>query len=83
MKIIGANAMSAQMKYSAKKGAMAVRGLGEGRKRVEGRTQSGGPAVFVGWCDGLKTFIFDYGAPNHPELYSKSKEALLDYVRVE
>jgi len=41
------------------------------------------PTVFVGRCDGLKQFTFDYGALSHPEQYRKSKEALLDYIRVE
>jgi len=31
----------------------------------------------------LKGCVFDYGAPSHPELYRQSKEALLDYIRVE
>ncbi len=36
----------------------------------------------MGQCEGLKGYTFDYGAANHPELYCRSKEAMLDYIRV-
>ncbi len=49
------------------------------RPGQKGKVASGG---FVGFCDGLKGYIFDYGAASHPELYCKSKEAMLDYIRV-
>ncbi len=49
-----------------------------GAKTLDGRS-----TTFFRLCDDLKIFIFNYGAPSHPELYHKSKKALLDYVWVE
>ncbi len=78
--------MWAQLKYSAKRmpvGVVDRACLYEGGRGAGVRNQGSGPSTFVRWCDRLKSFIFDYGAPSHPELYRKSKEALLDYIRVE
>lgn len=78
--------MSAQLKYSAKKSAGGESdraGFSDAGRAPGPRTRVGMPAAFIGRCDGLKNFIFDYGAPSHPEQYRKSREALLDYIRVE
>ncbi len=78
--------MSAQLKYSAKRspaGAVNRSGVDEPGKGTGPKTRGSGTTAFVGRCDALKSFIFDYGAPSHPELYRKSKEALLDYIPVE
>ncbi len=48
-----------------------------------GQNNRGAASAFVGRCEGLKGYVFDYGAPGHPELYRKSREAMLDYIRVE
>ncbi len=76
--------MSAQLKYGEKKspisGASRLGVSGSGTS-FKGRATTTG--TFTGRCKGLKGYTFDYGAPGHPELYRKSKEVLLDYVRVE
>ncbi len=78
--------MAAQLKYGEKRlspDLAAKSGLGGDAGRSGLRGWAVPSSVFVGQCDGLKGYIFDYGAPGHPELYQKSKEAFLDYIRVE
>ncbi len=78
--------MLSQLAYAAKKQVAAgSSGISRGPdvRRANTGGRQGSSAPFVGRCDGLKTYIFDYGSPSHPELYRKSKEALLDYIRVE
>ena len=50
-----------------------------GRLRASGQST----AAAKGKCEALKTDVFDYGEPGHTELYRRSREELLDYVRVE
>ncbi len=78
--------MSAQLKYGLKK--VAVGGVtksvpdGDAKGTVlRGCITSS--SVFVGCCNGLKTYIFDYGALSLPELCRKSKDTLLNYIKVE
>ncbi len=72
--------MSVQLKYKKKVS------LSGATKSTLGRSPAGMgggdffPAnIFLGQCD----YIFDYCALSHQELYQKSNEALLDYIRVE
>ncbi len=50
--------------YSVKRkpvGAADGTGLDESGKGAGVRNRGSGLSMFVGWCDGLKSFIFDYG----------------------
>ena len=90
--------MSAQARYSGKRlGAVSsppasgaspsmrtgvIDGLGRGgRQRVE-LGASGSKVGMGGRCDALRDDIFDCGRPGHTELYRRSREAMLDYIRV-
>ena len=82
--------MSAQSRYSAKKiataggpssASSAAYGGTGGVARVKMGAQSA--TSRTGKCEAMKTDVLDYGEPGHTELYRRSREALLDYVRVE
>ncbi len=74
--------MSAPLKYGMKIGMIKSPVQGD-RGWFAAGSHATTSTGFVGRCNGLKSYVFDYGAPNHPELYQKSKEALLDYIRAE
>ncbi len=76
--------MLVQSKYGEKKvspGGM-VRLGGSGVLSHLGQKGKIPSTRFVGQCAGLKGYVFDYGDANHPELYCRSKEAMLNYIRV-
>ncbi len=74
-----------QSKYGEKKIGPGGAARPRGGRDSSGLGQTSRPtsAVFVGRCEGLKGYIYDYGATSHPELYRRSKEAMIDYIRVE
>ena len=84
--------MSAPSRYSGKQGAPSsvpstgpsaasgAGGSGHGGKGTSGKAR--GSAATPVRIEALKNNIFDFGEPGHTELYRRTRDAVLDYIRV-
>ncbi len=71
--------MSTQLKFSSKKNAG---GTSAGQAFQYNTRRYAASKMFTGKCEGLRGEIFDCGQVKHLEVYHKTREAILNYIRV-